>query len=80
VRLLGKPAFGATPKTWDNRTAISGEIPRFWFTNSDKGARYAQSGGSIGDGQTQRLNTSRNTTPPGWGGFFIGKAQTSFRI
>src|SRR5437588_3243342 len=45
------------PKTLDNRTAISGEIPRFPFTSSDKcGARDSKGGGGIRDRQAQRLN------------------------
>src|SRR5207248_5406957 len=43
------------PKTLDNRTAISGETPRFPFTRQC-GARVSKGGGGIRDRQAQRLN------------------------
>ena len=68
VRLLRKPALGVPPKTLDSLTAISGEIPRFSFTSSDKVVRVTPSAAAAAvivkpKGSTHR----RSTKPPGWG-------------
>jgi hypothetical protein len=43
LRLLCQPALRADPKTLERRTAISGEIPRLPFTNSDSVVRVTPS-------------------------------------
>jgi hypothetical protein len=60
----------------DNLTAISGEIPRFPFTSSDKVVRVTPSAAAAS--VMVKLKGSmhwRSTKPPGWGGFFIGMVQ-----
>src|ERR1700683_1481431 len=62
--LLGEPGCGA---------AISGEIPRFSFTNSDSVERVTPRGAAAW--VMVKPNGSlhwRSTKPPGCGGFFIG--------
>src|SRR5216684_3384788 len=61
------------PKTFANLTAISGEMPRFPFTNSDKVVRVTPSAAAASVMLTPKGSMHwRSTTPPGWGGFFIG--------
>jgi hypothetical protein len=60
------------PKTLDSRTAISGDMPRFSFTSSDKVVRVTPR--AAASSLMLKLKGSihwRKTTPPGCGGFFI---------
>src|SRR5260370_22000430 len=62
------------PKTLDNRTAISGEIPRFPFTSSDRVVRVTPSAAAASVMVSPRGSMPwRSTRPPGCGGFFIGR-------
>src|SRR5467141_1823454 len=73
MRLLRQPALGAPPKTLESRTAISGEIPRFPFTSSDKVVRVTPSAAAASLMVKPKGSMHwRNTKPPGCGGFFIG--------
>src|SRR5262245_31676171 len=60
------------PKALDSRTAISGEMPRLQFTNSESVTRVTPSAwaASVIDSPIGSMH-SRRTTPPGCGGFFI---------
>src|SRR5271157_1242009 len=61
------------PKTCDNLTAISGEIPRFPFTSSESVVRVTPSAAAASVMVKPKGSMHcRSTTPPGWGGFFIG--------
>src|SRR6266851_8393915 len=65
------------PKTLDNRTAISGEIPRFPFTSSDRVVRVTPSAAAASVMVRPRGSMHwRSTRPPGCGGFFIGMVQS----
>src|SRR5260370_40952370 len=65
------------PKTLDNRTAISGEIPRFPFTSSDRVVRVTPSAAAASVLVSPRGSMHwRSTRPPGCGGFFIGMVQS----
>src|SRR6266851_78966 len=69
------------PKTLDNRTAISGEIPRFSFTNSDSVVRVSPSPAAAS--VIVRPSASmhcRSTKPPRCGGFFIAMVHSSSTV
>src|SRR5437879_7343935 len=60
------------PKTFDNLTAISGEIPRFPFTSSESVLRVTPRASAASVIVKPRGSTHwRKTMPPGCGGFFI---------
>src|SRR6266566_3856258 len=66
------------PKTLDNRTAISGEIPRFPFTSSDSVVHVTPSAAAASVMVRPKGSMHwRSTKPPGCGGFFIGMVQIS---
>src|ERR1051326_7527515 len=61
------------PKTLDNLTAISGEMPRFPFTSSDRVVRVTPRAAAASVMLRPKGSIHwRNTKPPGCGGFFIG--------
>src|SRR5882672_349020 len=73
VGLLREPTFSASPKAFESRTAISGEMSRFPFTSSDKVVRVTPSAAAAYSIVKPRGSMHwRNTKPPGCGGFFIG--------
>src|SRR5450755_209647 len=67
----------APPKTFDNLTAISGDIPRFSFTSSESVLRVTPraSAASVIVKPKGSMHW-RKTTPPGCGGFFMVMARS----
>src|SRR5229473_4637204 len=65
------------PNTFDKRTAISGEIPRFPFTSSDSVVRVTPSAAAacviVSPNGSMHC---RSTNPPGCGGLFIAMFQS----
>jgi hypothetical protein len=67
------------PNTWDNLTAISGDMPRFSFTNSDNVVRVTpRAAAAFVMLRPKGSMHWRKTKPPGWGGFFIVMVQLPF--
>src|ERR1035438_2394757 len=65
------------PKTLERRTAISGEIPRFSLTNSDRVVRVTpRAAAACVMVKPSGSMHWRSTKPPGCGGFFIGIVKT----
>jgi hypothetical protein len=84
LTLSGEPVTPASLRrcrrtSGDSLTAISGEMPRFSFTNPDKVVRVTPRAAAAFVVLKPRGSMHwRNAKPPGWGGLFIGKALRFF--
>jgi hypothetical protein len=79
--LLRQPGCGAVAENLGQRTAISGEIPRFPFTNSDKVVRVTPRAAAACVMVKPRGSMHwRSTKPPGCGGFFMGMVKSHFIV
>jgi len=68
------------PKTCESLTAISGEMPRFSLTSSESVVRVTPYAAAARVMVNPKGSMHwHSTTPPGWGGFFIGMASVSFQ-